>query len=399
MSDILLSMRKGLLKLLVFLTIFSETVHSQERPSYHKATYQKWTQGPSTSASFFPIAVWLQEPSLAGQYKKAGFNTYVGLWNGPTEEQLAILRKFGMKVICEQNEVGLRHLNDSIIIGWMHGDEPDNAQSLGKGKGYGPPVPPSQIVKKYRHLKAVDPTRPVMLNLGQGVAWDAWVGRGARTNHPEDYPEYMKGGDIISFDIYPVVHPDPAISGKLWYVAKGVKRLVKWSHGKKVIWNCLECTHIGDPDKKASPEQVRAEAWMAIINGSRGLIYFVHQFKPRFNAAALLDDPLMLKAVTQLNHEISALAPVINSTEMATEYKIHSASPVASLIKRYHDSTYLFVVNMRNINAEVSFSFSKPIQNTVVQVINETRSLKSTNGVFHDQFKPWEVHLYRVINQ
>jgi hypothetical protein len=44
--------------------------------------------------------------------------------DGPTEQQLASLKKSGMKVICEQNEVALKNLDDPIIIGWMHGDEP-----------------------------------------------------------------------------------------------------------------------------------------------------------------------------------------------------------------------------------------------------------------------------------
>ena len=92
----------------------------------------------------------------------------------------------------------------------MHGDEPDNAQSLGEGKGYGPPILPEKIVESYERIRAADPTRPVLLNLGQGVAWDGYYGRGVRTNHPEDYPEYVKGCDIASFDIYPVAHDNAA---------------------------------------------------------------------------------------------------------------------------------------------------------------------------------------------
>ena len=51
---------------------------------------------------------------------------------------------------------------------------------------------------------------------------------------------------------------------------------------------------------EATPEQVRTEVWMALIHGAKGLVYFVHQFKPRFKEAALLDDPPMLAAVTAL---------------------------------------------------------------------------------------------------
>ena len=112
--------------------------------------YSKWERGLSADASFFPICVWLQSPHNARKYKEAGINTYIGLWRGPTEEQLAELKRAAMKVICHQNEVGLKHIDDPTIVGWMHGDEPDNAQSLGQGKGYGPPFLPERIIADYK---------------------------------------------------------------------------------------------------------------------------------------------------------------------------------------------------------------------------------------------------------
>ena len=78
----------------------------------------------------FPIAVWLQDPSNASRYQAAGFNLYVGLWQGPTEAQLKSLKQAKMPVICEMNQVGKNHRNDSTVAGWMHGDEPDNAQPV-----------------------------------------------------------------------------------------------------------------------------------------------------------------------------------------------------------------------------------------------------------------------------
>ena len=209
-------------------------------------------------------------PSNAARYKAAGINLYVGLWRGPTAAQLDVLRQAGMPVICSQNKSALQHKEDPIIVGWMHGDEPDNAQSLGQGKGYGPPIAPDRIQEDYRRLKTQDPTRPVLLNLGQGVAWDGWYGRGVRTNHPEDYPEYVQGGDIVSFDIYPACHSSPEVAGKLWYVARGVERLRDWTNGQKPVWCCIECTHIGNPKAKATPHQMKAEVWMALIHGCAG---------------------------------------------------------------------------------------------------------------------------------
>ena len=184
---------------------------------------------PLGDRTFFPIAVWLQNPRNAARYRAAGFNLYVGLWRGPTKEQLQQLRQAGMPVICHQNRLALEHLDDPIIAGWMQQDEPDNAQSLGNGKGYGPPVTPDEVFERYQRMRAADPSRSVLLNLGQGVAWDRWHGRGVRTNHPEDYPQYVKACDIVSFDIYPVTHSHPEVAGNLWYVAAGVERLVRWA--------------------------------------------------------------------------------------------------------------------------------------------------------------------------
>ena len=364
-----------------------------------KSPYVKWTNGPSHDVGFFPIAVWLQNPRRAKQYKDAGFNTYVGLWKGPTEKQLAELKKAGMKVICHQNEVALRHIDDPAIIGWMHGDEPDNAQPLANGRGYGPPIPPKKIVDDYLKIRAADPTRPVLLNLGQAVAWDGWHGRGVRTNHPEDYPEYVKGCDIASFDIYPVAHPKPQVSGKLWYVARGVERLVKWTRGDKVVWNCIECTRIKNPTNKATPQQVRCEVWMSIIHGSMGLIYFVHEWEPRFNESALLSNPQMLSAVTAINRQIIRLAPVLNSPTLKNAVSVSSEKedvPLAVMTKRHGGATYLFAVGMRNGRTNATFTVQGLAGEKNVEVLGENRTILSNNGVFKDKFEPWDVHLYRI---
>jgi len=385
---------------LIIATLLPVPGQSASAPEHpNPLSYEQWSNGPSADPSFFPLAVWLQSPKNARRYRQAGINTYVALWHGPTEEQLNILRAAGMKLICNQNAVALQHLDDSLIIAWMHGDEPDNAQSQGRGKGYGPPVAAQKIVEDYERLRQKDPSRPILLNLGQGVAWDNWIGRGVRRNHPEDYPEYLKGCDIASFDIYPATHENPEVAGNLWFVARGVERLVKWGGGRKIIWNCLESTRISNVNRKPSPQEVRCEAWMAIIHGSQGLIYFVHQFKPAFREAALLDDPDMLAEVTALNREITQLAPVLNSPTLARSVECTSSNPeapVAHMTKQHQGTTYLFTVGMRGAKTSATFHSSKFESTTEVEVLGENRRLTLRDGEFTDGFEPWAVHLYRL---
>jgi len=327
----------------------------------------------------------------------------VGLWRGPNEEQFRELAEAGMPIVCEQNEFALHNKDNALIAGWMHGDEPDNAQSLGSGKGYGPPITPEKVLADYRKQRGADPSRPVLLNLGQAVAWDNYIGRGVRRNHPEDYPRYAEGCDIASFDIYPVVHDAPEISGKLEYVARGMARLVEWTGGKKPVWSCIECTHISNAQKKASPAQVRAEVWMALVRGARGLIYFVHQFKPSFIEAGLLDDPEMMKAVTAINGEISELAPVLNTPSMPDD-AVRVVTPeggaggaagtIATMMKERGKHRYLFAVNLSSAKTEGSFKLIDLPGERRIAVHGEDRSTTMNDGKFADEFAPYAVHRY-----
>jgi hypothetical protein len=353
--------------------------------------------GPLTDPGFFPIGVWLQNPSNAARYRAAGINTYVALWRGPTDEQIQQLKAADMRLVCSQNETGLRHKDDPTILAWMHGDEPDNAQAK-RGGGYGPPVPPEKIVEDYARIKKADPSRPVLLNLGQGVAWDGWIGRGVRTRHPEDYPEYVKGSDIASFDIYPAVHDHPDVAGKLWYVANGVSRLKEWAGPTRQVWNCIEASRIDNVKTKPTPAQVKAEVWMSLVHGSRGLIYFVHQFKPQFSEASLLQDEELLKAVTAINAQVRELAPALNSTPPAEAPSAASndpEAPVAVTSRKHAGATYVFAVAMRPRGCEPTITIPG-VKTATAEVLGESRTVPVRGGKLTDRFDPYGVHLYRL---
>jgi hypothetical protein len=362
--------------------------------------YGGFANGPPSDASFFPIAVWLQDPSMVQQYAAIGINLYVGLWEGPTEDQLAALKAASMPVGCDQNDVGIAHASDRTIIMWTQQDEPDNAQDDGAG-GYGPCIPATQVQSIYQGLRAKDPTRPVYLNLGQGVANIPYIGWGSECSktHPADYAEYIKGSDIISFDIYPANSTYAEIKGNLYYVAKGVDNLVAWSGGSKPVWNWIECTGIDDVNAKPTPAQVKAEVWMSIVHGSMGIGYFVHQFNP-FAEHALLDDATMKAAVAAINQQIRDLAPVLNTPPIINAGAVASADasvPVDMLIKRQGAATYVFAVAMRGSATRATFSGLTNIgAGAVVEVLGEGRTIALSGNSFQDDFAAWGVRLYKI---
>src|SRR5206468_1435876 len=148
-----------------------------------------------------------------------------------------------MPLVPTQNSVGLTSPQNSAIIAWSQLDEPDNAQPDGSG-GFGPCLTPSAIVASYNSIRAKDTTRPVFLNFGRGASDTGWGGRGTCTGQTTSYyPTAIQGGDIISFDIYPVAD----YNGRLELVAQGIDNLKTWmalGGTNKIIWNFIEASAI-----------------------------------------------------------------------------------------------------------------------------------------------------------
>ena len=154
----------------------------------------RFATGCPADPSFFPIGVWLQNPRNAPAFRAMGINTFVALWKGPNEPQLNQIAAAGMYAVTEHTDAALSFANSHVIRGWTQGDEPDNAQRT--SLGYGDCVMPAEIMSRYRSLQARDPSRPIFLNFGQGLAHKGWAGRGttcSKLDHDTYYREASLG--------------------------------------------------------------------------------------------------------------------------------------------------------------------------------------------------------------
>jgi hypothetical protein len=356
----------------------------------------RWRNGPASNPGYFPIGVWAQHHRDAGNYSKLGVNLYLSLPGGPTEEQLTALKRAGMKTICRQNNVGLSHIDDPTIIGWMHGDEPDNFTKDGAGK-WVPKRTSKSIVADYERIMQNDPSRPVLLNLGQGVSNDQWKGGWAKES---DYRELVKGCDIVSYDIYPACSTREEVTGKLELCAKGVSRLRQWSQDEKVVWFITEAAHIQNPARMATPHQMRFEVWSSIIHGARGIIYFCHQWKPTRDFAAPLNNAVTRKAVTSINRQIAELAPVLNSASIdhnsVTVVSTNDDTQIATMQKHDDEVVFVFAAAMGDTETTASFKLAESQGTATARVIGEDRTIDVEAGRFKDNFQGYDVHIYRI---
>ena len=138
---------------------------------------------------------------------------------------------------------------------------------------------------------------------------------------------------------------------------------------------------------------------MALIHGTQGLVYFVHQSRPQLVEATLLEDPEMLAVVTQIKRLIHDVAPVLNSPTIPDGAAVRSTNPevpVHMMVKRYNGAIYLFAVGMRNAPTTAIFRVKDIAATATAEVLGENRRLPVVNGRFEDAFRPYEVHLYRL---
>jgi hypothetical protein len=352
-------------------------------------------------SDFFPIAVWAQDPVNALLYKENGINMYINIYGGLDQRKLDHLKKAGMKIIAHQNSFGLENLDEPLIYGWMHGDEPDNAQRNKSENRWDPCHDPSVVIGAYESMKKNDPGRPVYLNVGRGVAHIDWIGRGVCRGKTDMYKisnnGYLKGCDIASFDIYPVNASEEGVSGELWYVAKGIENLQEWSEHKKPTWCWIETTRISEKSKrKPTPDEVRSQVWMALIHGAKGFGYFCHSFVGKMDEAALLHDPEMITAVREINEQVASLTTVLNKPDTKGYAMVRTSNqsvPVTILTKRKRKANYIFAVAMRKGSTYATFEVAS---GKSVEVIGENRTLNIKKGKFRDEFSGYGVHLYKV---
>jgi hypothetical protein len=313
---------------------------------------------------------------------------------------LATLKANGIYAISGQDSVGLANINDPTIVGWwMSPDEPDNAQSNGRG-GYGPPLDPSVLVSEYNSYKAQDPTRPLFLGLGQGVAYDSWEGRGG---NPPPESGYVLASDIISFDVYPynACGGDAnaqVICGQFWLSAFGVDRLHQWSNRNQAVWTWIETTDING-FHGPSPEQTASEVWLSLIHGANGIGYFVHVFSPSFRADGIFNNSAMVSAVTAVNRQIKSLAAELNSGNAKGLVSVTSANssvPIDTMVKVNGTAIYVFAAVSRAGTTTGDFVINGMTGNGIADVTGENRTITVTSGHFFDPFAANGVHIYKI---
>lgn len=379
----------------------------------------------------FTFGVWLQGASevyqgmpVAQYYKNIGINTYIGLWNWPTQlglEEMTALKNAGMKVYAGADASAVNWIKaypefNDTFAGYMYDDEPDMYRWNSSTKH---PLNWKAAADAFRLL---DGTRPVYVNFGKAVAEDEIYGSepGYTGSKAGDLSAYMEPVDVLSSDFYGITDPWEVPSNHgIWTYGRAIRNTIKWAKYQSAIdgrnRTVFGFVETSAPWKDASStnwisQRMKAEwlwpiAWNMVINGAKGIIYFMHDFSPTplGNDYAGLKEPGMPAAMKAVNESVISFEKVLNTPDIAgTSTTNNGAINVITLTKQFENSIYVFAqgdgnsAHIMGQSVDAVITVAGQTETKDITVLNENRTVKMTNGKINDHFEPYAVHIYKI---
>ena len=268
-------------------------------------------------AAVFPRMVWRQCPTYYPTSLAAGVNTFLGVSCDGPDEQFSRLAGRALSTV----DSATPGVSGPGVVGWHLPDEAD--VSVGD-------------VAKLSRPKADG--RVTFLTLTDKFSAGAAAGPYGKAI----YPDFFASADVIGFDTYPVeVRCSLDQIDNVFWMQRELIALT----GGKPTFQWIEagpmehCTWNQDP----TPAVVRAETWLAIAGGAKGIGYFPDYWEEDIRNEVRLS-----------NREILALAPALLGPPTKATWSVES--PVRIAARRLNGATYVIAVNGSTAPATASFS-------------------------------------------
>ena len=324
----------------------------------------KWSKPRPAFTDFFPLGTWYfweNDASYIGRhtddqakvneyYRRTmkdlgdhGFNLVFPCWTPHDHRQIMLdeARKNGIKAILHLDEINgviasgeagdkkdlfeiassaIKDFKDHpAVAGYYMIDEPSNAPDVAQ-----------RIARARKVLEAVDPKHPGFSCLLGG------------------YEDLLKTVDyrVLLIDIYPLgVGWNGDFSGYIHELERGARNA-----GDRPLWVILQA--FGKPNawKIPTPEEIRAQVWLALAHGAKGIVYFIYQSTTGYQGEwlqGLVDMDLKpmdsrLDEVGRINADIKKLAPTLPKLKPA-DFKLPEMPP-SIVAKGFTDGKSRFVI-------------------------------------------------------
>jgi hypothetical protein len=362
---------------------------------------------PATLTNFFPLGVWAEYASSFPTWRARGINTVVGVPTDPLPPQIPADTIDGwtnaancvgtpnctkLKMIRVPRANASQDTGETNLLNWLIVDEPEINSDL------------ATVTSRYDSLKLIPNGRPISVDFVGLYVFDPGADccggpgdyPGAATTF---YPNYLKKDDWIFHDFYPV-----NFGADIRTVARTIDKLARWSSKPQFVFVEASPQVYGVGTPGPTPGELRAEIWLAIIHGARGITYFTYGYCDTGDLRWCPDmvAPDVAAEMTVQNARVTSLASVIQSpmNPSAIGFSLGRSAvdrPIEATWRQFGGKSYFIVLNTSPsaLSNVPMMALGLPAGNNSLNVVGENRSVGLSFGrSFSDSFQPYQVHVY-----
>jgi hypothetical protein len=268
--------------------------------------------------------------------------------------------------------IAAKTVRGTKLVGWTFPDEPE-------GNGW----TPATLERAHPIRRGTRDGLLTFMTTGAGFYRSSYT---PATTPQAVYGHYARLADVAGFDLYPLGHCSNDL-GAVYEAQLAFNHIA----GKMPTFQWIETGAI-KPEYcggfKMQPAELRAEVWLAVAGGARGIGYFTHTWSPEHNAFDV--SPSILRAMAKTNNLLSAVRPALLGQTILSGVNTSSVKVVA---RRAGDKTYVIAVNAAR--APINVQFHVPaLRDGAVKVFGEKRSVSAQHDRLVDAFPPLGVHIY-----
>lgn len=248
--------------------------------------------------------------------------------------------------------------NNPALLSWYIADEP-----VGQGK------PPGPLIDAYKLIKKLDPYHPVtMVFMAPSQAW-----------------RYAGAMDIVMADPYPIPNAPVTVVGKI------TRLLEKTFYPDKPVWIVPQAFGGNENWKREpTPGELRVMTYLALINGARGIQYFIREGLNGFPKS------------TETWNEAGKIA--LETAELTPYYSGgRDIGPITAdkkniRVKAFYNDSTLVVICVNTLNQPFAFTVSLPdtLRANIADVMFENRKVNIKKNLLSDMIDALGTRVYKI---
>ena len=320
---------------------------------------------------FFPLMLIDQcTPDAVARAHRLGINLIINesCAGVSATEQLSMIQPRLLAVLPIEN----RGVRGGGLLGWTFPDEPEGANWT-----------PASLRDAHPYRAGSPDGLLSFVTTGAGFFREPY--RDPRVPL-SDYQGFARLADVAGFDLYPLGRCQSDLS-VVYDSQRAFVRLV----GPMPTFQWIETgpikpTYCGG--FQISPAELRAEVWLAIAGGARGIGFFTHTWSPDHSEFDVT--PALQRTMKRLSDFLGAVKPGLLGRTTPSGV---SSDAVKVIARSGGDRTYVFAVNASRdwVNAVLDVP---GLHNGQARALGEERILAVHNHRLVQNFAPLAVHVY-----